>query len=138
MVDCGLGNATCVNATGKVCLIQRGFGTFCSMVSNCAAGGGKAALIYNSDDPANADCDPFRGTLDVDGCTNPGLLSLTVSRLQGQIIRNALVNGAITATLSTGPGGTAPFEFMSGTSMATPHAAGTLSTVSCRHAFLGA
>ena len=45
LVDCGLGLAKCPNATGKVCLIERGTNFFCQKVANCTAGGGVAAVV---------------------------------------------------------------------------------------------
>lgn len=50
MVHCGLGTAACADATGKVCIIQRGDITFCDKTVNCQAGGGIAAVIYNNVD----------------------------------------------------------------------------------------
>lgn len=124
LVDCGLGTTTCANAKDKVCLIQRGSITFCQKVRNCADGGGKAAIIFNSN--TAADCDLLSATLVTPGCVNPGLLTLGLTKLQGTIIQNALTQGAMVATLAAVVDTILPFEIASGTSMAAPHAAGRL------------
>ncbi len=53
LVDCGLaaeGTGPCANATGRVCLIQRGGNTFCSKANACVQGGGVGVIIFNRDD----------------------------------------------------------------------------------------
>lgn len=47
IVDCGIGDAQCLNASNKICLIERGEVTFTEKVENCQAGGGVGAVIYN-------------------------------------------------------------------------------------------
>ncbi|MBL4900371.1 MAG: trypsin-like serine protease [Colwellia sp.] len=46
-VDCGLAYTQCVDATDKICLIERGEINFSVKVENCQAGGGIGAIIYN-------------------------------------------------------------------------------------------
>lgn len=87
-------------------------------------GGGRGAIFYNS--ATAGDCEEFLGTLIVSDCTNNGGLAFSVTRRQGQIFRDALTSSTsvITATLVTNPARALPLEFLSGTSMAAPHAAG--------------
>ena len=47
-VDCGIGDSPCVDATNKICLIERGEIDFAVKVENCQAGGGGGAIIYNN------------------------------------------------------------------------------------------
>ncbi len=56
-IDCGIGDAQCVDATDKICLIERGDIDFSVKVENCQAGGGVGAIIYNNIDGT------FNGTL---------------------------------------------------------------------------
>ncbi|MFT2090123.1 trypsin-like serine protease [Paraglaciecola sp. 2405UD69-4] len=58
IVDCGLGDYTCTEAAGKVCLIERGDINFSLKVNNCESGGGVGAIIYNNEEEGN-----FIGTL---------------------------------------------------------------------------
>lgn len=53
MVSCGIGDAVCADATGKVCLIERGEVDFSLKVDNCEAGGGVGAIIYNNEEIGN-------------------------------------------------------------------------------------
>lgn len=48
-VDCGIGDIHCPDATGKICLIERGDINFSVKVENCQAGGGIGAIIYNNE-----------------------------------------------------------------------------------------
>jgi serine protease len=132
VVDCGLGETVCENASGAICVISRAprgsvddpKNYFCNKVNNCMKGGGIGALVYNS---AVNECETVSGgtlvssvcDLNVDYVPTLGL-----SRLQGGAILNSLQGGAqLTATLrldQTLP----PFAYLSGTSMSTPHVTG--------------
>jgi hypothetical protein len=94
LVDCGLADAGCAGAAGKVCLIQRGQTTFCEKVAACAAAGGVASILYNAaDKPA---CERFTG-VDISVCdegrpAGGWPLAVTVSRKQGEALRAAVEN----------------------------------------------
>ncbi len=49
LVDCGLGQQTCIGVEEKICLIERGVNFFSEKVLNCQAGGGIAAIIFNNE-----------------------------------------------------------------------------------------
>jgi len=49
IVDCGIGDSQCADASNKICLIERGTSTFVDKVTNCEAGGGVGAIIYNNE-----------------------------------------------------------------------------------------
>ena len=51
LVDCGLGEATCVEASGSICLIQHSAGDLTEKILNCQTGGGSAAVVLS--DPIN-------------------------------------------------------------------------------------
>ena len=53
MVSCGIADAVCAEATGSVCLIERGDVNFSVKVDNCEAGGGIGAIIYNNEEVGN-------------------------------------------------------------------------------------
>jgi hypothetical protein len=61
LVDCGFalnGAGPCGNATGKICLIERGFSSYCVKANACVDGGGVGVLIFNrADRPL---CEPLR------------------------------------------------------------------------------
>ena len=46
LVDCGLGEATCAEASGNICLIQHGTGDLTEKIQNCQMGGGSAAVVF--------------------------------------------------------------------------------------------
>jgi serine protease len=48
LFHCGIADAPCTGATGLICLIQRGSLSFAGKVTNCLAGGGIGAIIYNN------------------------------------------------------------------------------------------
>ncbi|MBL4822812.1 MAG: trypsin-like serine protease [Colwellia sp.] len=56
-VDCGIAGTQCLDATNKICLIERGDIDFTVKVANCQAGGGIGAIIYNHQEGV------IRGTL---------------------------------------------------------------------------
>jgi secreted trypsin-like serine protease len=53
IISCGIGDAVCVDATGNVCLIERGIVDFSEKADNCEAGGGVGAIIYNNEEVGN-------------------------------------------------------------------------------------
>ncbi|WP_226991222.1 trypsin-like serine protease [Paraglaciecola psychrophila] len=53
IIACGIGDAVCVDATGNVCLIERGIVDFSEKSDNCEAGGGIGAIIYNNEEVDN-------------------------------------------------------------------------------------
>ena len=103
-VDCGIGDKHCPDATGKICLIERGDINFSVKVENCQAGGGIGAIIYNNEaGPINGTLgENFTGTIPVvsitqaDGVnlqTNIGVsASLTVA--EGDAIPKSAICGA--------------------------------------------
>lgn len=117
LMDCGLGDSTC-NASGEVCLIERGDISFADKVQNCEAGGGVAAVIYNNVSGS------LQGTL---GETVTGIPSVGISQTDGQALLNRLGENAYVAT---GAGNYASFN---GTSMASPHVTGVAALVWSHH-----
>jgi len=106
LVACGIGDRTCAEASGKVCLIERGTISFADKVLNCQAGGGVAAIIYNNTSG------PLLGTL---GGTKTSIPSVGITQAAGQSLLGQL---GISTTVSVAAGNYAKFD---GTSMATPH-----------------
>jgi secreted trypsin-like serine protease len=53
IVACGIGDTQCADATGKVCLIERGEVDFSAKANNCEDGGGIGAIIYNNEELGN-------------------------------------------------------------------------------------
>ena len=104
IVDCGIGDSPCLDATNKICLMERGEINFSVKVENCQAGGGIGAIIYNNIGGAISGTlgDDFTGSIPVvsitqaDGATlqsNIGAsASLTV--IEGDAIAQSLTCGA--------------------------------------------
>lgn len=138
VVFCGLATETCGDAEGKICLIQRGENTFCTKIMNCVTGGGVGVILYNRDDVA--ECDRLSG-VSVDICeSKPEAgwpLVITTSRKQGQALRTALqANPDLKATINVAdvqPKTDHGLEMLSGTSMATPTAAGVAGLIWSAH-----
>ena len=104
-------------------------------VNNCIEGGGIATIIFEKDSAADK-CAPVSGaTLHDPSCDEPRggwPVVLTTSLTQGIALKQMLSEGpAPVMTLDTRVGADVPaLEFMSGTSMATPNAAGVAGLVS--------
>jgi secreted trypsin-like serine protease len=74
VVNCGIGDIICADATGKVCLIQRGEIDFSEKADNCEAGGGIGAIIYNNEEGiiSGSLTDTYTGTIPVVAVTQAG------------------------------------------------------------------
>jgi len=114
LVDCGIGASSCTDASGKVCLIERGTISFSEKVLNCEAGGGAAAIIYNNVSG------PLLGTL---GDVATSIPSVGISDTAGAALLSKL---GTSATVSVAPSHYASWD---GTSMATPHVSGVAALV---------
>jgi len=88
IVDCGIGDTQCLNASNKICLIERGEVTFTEKVENCQAGGGIGAIIYNnSTGDINGTLIDFSGSIP----------AVAISQADGQLLQ---VNIGAVASLS--------------------------------------
>jgi subtilisin family serine protease len=113
LVDCGTGEAKCLGATGKVCLIQRGTNTFAEKVANCESGEGSAAIIYNNV------AGMLYGTL---GGAATRIPSVGISDVDGARLKSQL--GTVSVSVNA-----TDFAYFDGTSMATPHVSGVAALV---------
>ncbi len=113
IVDCGTGNTASEfpsSVKGNIALIQRGTQTFAIKVGNAMTAGARAVMIYNNANGA------FTGTLQAAGNWIP---AYSISQADGQSLKSGLSrNGSL--VLSGG------YQFMDGTSMATPHVTGAV------------
>ncbi|WP_286267212.1 trypsin-like serine protease [Thalassotalea atypica] len=89
LVDCGIGDQSCADATGNVCLIERGEINFSEKALNCEAGGGVGVVIYNNVAGSISGTlgDDFSGAIPV----------VSVSQADGQVLKEKL---GLTANLS--------------------------------------
>ncbi|MGD0061111.1 MAG: S8 family serine peptidase [Verrucomicrobiia bacterium] len=99
---------------GNIALIQRGTLTFSNKVANAMAAGAKAAIIYNNVSGN------FTGTLITVGSWVP---TVSLSQADGRTLLAALPT---TATVVNQFDPSQIYEYLDGTSMATPHVSGTV------------
>jgi subtilisin family serine protease len=113
---CGLGYPSNFppSVNGNIALIQRGTLFFSDKVSNAMAAGAKAAIIYNNV------AGNFSGTLQ-----NPGswIPAISLSQADGQTLLASL---PAAGTVVNSPDFTQIYQFLNGTSMATPHGSGAV------------
>jgi secreted trypsin-like serine protease len=79
MITCGIGDVICADATGNVCLIERGDVNFSEKADNCEAGGGIGAIIYNNEELGNISGtlgEDYTGTIPVVAITREDGLAL--------------------------------------------------------------
>jgi subtilisin family serine protease len=114
--DCGLGNPTDFPATvsNNIALIARGTLNFSVKVANAMAAGARAAVIYNNT------AGNFSGTLQTSGNWIP---SISLSQADGLALQ-ALLPTTATVVNSNDP--TQIYQYLDGTSMATPHVSGAV------------
>lgn len=114
--DCGLGYPTNFPAevSNNIALIQRGTLTFASKVANAMSAGARAAIIYN-----NA-AGNFLGTL---GFQSNWIAAISLSQADGQQLQAALPTAG---TVFNFPDPTQIYQYLNGTSMATPHVSGAV------------
>ena len=114
--DCGLGYLTNFPAAvnGNIALISRGAFFFSDKVANAIAAGARAAIIYNNVSGN------FSGTL-----TTPSnwIPAISISQADGLAIKAALPRGG---TVANYPDPAKIYQFLDGTSMATPHVVGAV------------
>jgi subtilisin family serine protease len=110
LVDCGIGNPADFPAavSGNIALIARGTLTFATKAANAKAAGAIAVIIYNNTTGT------INGTL---GGAGAWLPVYAISQADGLAIKASLPK---TGTLSI----TGNYQFLNGTSMATPHVTG--------------
>jgi subtilisin family serine protease len=113
---CGLGNPTDfpTAVSNNLALIQRGTLFFSDKVSNAMAAGARAAVIYNNV------AGNFLGTLQTAGNWIP---AIGLSQADGQALLAAL---PASGTVVNSPDPSNIYQFLSGTSMATPHVVGAV------------
>jgi subtilisin family serine protease len=114
--DCGLGNPANFPAAvrNNIALIQRGTLTFSNKVVNAMAAGALAAIIYN-----NA-AGNFSGTL---GGSNNWIPAVSLAQADGLALEAVQ---PVTATAVNGPDPSQIYQYLDGTSMATPHVSGAV------------
>lgn len=113
----GTAESTDSNASGKICMIDRGVISFHDKVLNCENSGGVGAVIINNEPGM------LYGTL---GTSNNTTIPAVGT---AQEDRSALL-AASTASISVGP---SDYGYMSGTSMATPGVSGVAALVWSNH-----
>ncbi len=116
LVDCGLGYPSNFPAAvnGNIALINRGTLTFAAKLTNAMGAGARAAIIWNNV------AGNFLGTL---VSSNNWIPAVAISQADGQTLR-ALLPATATVVNMLDP--TQIYQYLDGTSMATPHVAGAV------------
>jgi subtilisin family serine protease len=118
LVDGGLCNSV-GSWSGKMVLCERGTVTFADKVNNVKNGGGAGAIIYNNV-PGS-----FKGGMGQGTSTIP---AVSISQEDGQFLRsNRLGTPATVVSQIIKPA--SGYEFLDGTSMATPHVSGVAALI---------
>jgi subtilisin family serine protease len=114
--DCGLGYATNFPAavSNNIALIERGSLNFSVKVANAMAAGALATIIYN-----NA-AGNFSGTL---GGSNNWIPAVSLAQADGLSLEAVQPTNV---TVINGPDPTQIYQYLDGTSMATPHVSGAV------------
>ena len=118
--SCGLGNPSDFpsGVRGNIALIKRGTLTFAAKVTNAKTAGATAAVIYDNTSDALSSLNAF--TL---GASGTWLPALQITQADGNaIIASSVKTTTITKFLDL----TLAYQFLNGTSMATPHVAGAV------------
>jgi subtilisin family serine protease len=113
----GLGKEVDINASGKICLMDRGEITFDEKVLNCETSGGIGAVVVNN----------------VQGMLNGTLgetTTTTIPSVGADLKDRALLHESATISIEIG---SSDYGFMSGTSMATPGVAGMAALLWSNH-----
>lgn len=133
VVDAGFGTAAefaGIDCTGRIALMTRGVGTFTMLAENAMNAGCAAGAIHNNQ-PGN-----FNGTLGEptapDGRAWIPMVSMTLD--DGLYLKDEIAAGSTIATLLNTDGNLA---ILSGTSMASPHAAGVAALILSANPGLG-
>ena len=114
--DCGLGYSTNFPSAvrSNIALIARGTLNFSTKVANAMAAGARAAVIYNN---TNGN---FSGTLQTN---NNWIPAVSLSKADGLTLKAILPT---TGTVVNTPDPSQIYQYLDGTSMATPHVSGAV------------
>jgi subtilisin family serine protease len=116
IIDCGEGNAPDFppQVNGNIALIARGSLFFYEKIGNAMAAGARAAIIFNNE-PG-----PFSGTLSFASNWIP---TLAISMEDGMTLQALTPTNGTVAYFADS---TTAYQYLDGTSMATPHVAGAV------------